>query len=270
LKALRELALELYSYNTMTLEAAEMRSRLADLKQQGAHANGASTLDRAVDAADDMAESSVQSPSDSKARGGDGQEASVPRAGPVEGAAEQVQPIAGSTEAPDRAGGEAAGASDEVAELASDIWDDAADAEAAEAEADAAEALASTGHTAQHESRLTGSPVRGELMENGSDAEPEDIGGEEAAVELLAGGVNLPHPGKAATGGEDAFFVSAAHGGGVGVADGVSSWALEGVDAALYSRWPHLLLSVKACRASPPLPALKQTPSGLRLHVPGN
>ena len=49
---------------------------------------------------------------------------------------------------------------------------------------------------------------------------------------LLAGGVNLPHPAKAETGGEDAFFVSR---GAVGVADGVSAWAREGINAALYS-----------------------------------
>ena len=47
-----------------------------------------------------------------------------------------------------------------------------------------------------------------------------------------AGGVNIPHPAKADTGGEDAFFISR---GGVGVADGVSAWAREGVNAALYS-----------------------------------
>jgi protein phosphatase PTC7 len=62
--------------------------------------------------------------------------------------------------------------------------------------------------------------------------------GEEAArqLQLLAGGVNLPHPAKAATGGEDAFFVTDARGGAAGVADGVSAWANEGIDAALYSR----------------------------------
>ena len=47
-----------------------------------------------------------------------------------------------------------------------------------------------------------------------------------------AGGVNIPHPAKADTGGEDAFFISR---GAVGVADGVSAWAREGVNAALYS-----------------------------------
>ena len=49
---------------------------------------------------------------------------------------------------------------------------------------------------------------------------------------MIAGGVNLPHPAKAETGGEDAFFVSR---GAVGVADGVSAWARDGINAALYS-----------------------------------
>ena len=48
----------------------------------------------------------------------------------------------------------------------------------------------------------------------------------------IAGGINIPHPAKAETGGEDAFFISR---GAVGVADGVSAWAREGVNAALYS-----------------------------------
>ena len=75
-----------------------------------------------------------------------------------------------------------------------------------------------------------------------SDAAPAHAGSgsedEEAApqLQLLAGGVNLPHPAKEDRGGEDAFFVSDAHGGAAGVADGVSAWANEGINAALYSR----------------------------------
>ena len=41
---------------------------------------------------------------------------------------------------------------------------------------------------------------------------------------------------QAATGGEDAFFVSDLGDGAVGVADGVSGWADDGVDPADYSR----------------------------------
>jgi hypothetical protein len=41
---------------------------------------------------------------------------------------------------------------------------------------------------------------------------------------------------QAATGGEDAHFVSTVGGGALGVADGVSGWAEDGVDPADYSR----------------------------------
>ena len=41
---------------------------------------------------------------------------------------------------------------------------------------------------------------------------------------------------QAATGGEDAFFVSDHGDGAVAVADGVSGWADDGVDPADYSR----------------------------------
>ena len=51
----------------------------------------------------------------------------------------------------------------------------------------------------------------------------------------LAGAV-LPHPDKAETGGEDAFFVSSHGQGAFGVADGVGGWNMEGVDPSRYSR----------------------------------
>lgn len=54
-------------------------------------------------------------------------------------------------------------------------------------------------------------------------------------MRLRAAGVSLPHPAKAKTGGEDAFFISRAGCGGFGVADGVGSWAADGVDAAAYA-----------------------------------
>jgi TolA-binding protein len=53
---------------------------------------------------------------------------------------------------------------------------------------------------------------------------------------LVAAGISLPHAAKAATGGEDAFFVSACGRGAVGVADGVGGWAAQGVDPSLYPR----------------------------------
>jgi protein phosphatase PTC7 len=54
-------------------------------------------------------------------------------------------------------------------------------------------------------------------------------------LQLTAGGVSLPHPSKAQTGGEDAFFVTAAGCGALGVADGVGSWSKDGVDPAAYA-----------------------------------
>jgi hypothetical protein len=53
---------------------------------------------------------------------------------------------------------------------------------------------------------------------------------------LVAAGISLPHAAKAATGGEDAFFVSLCGRGAVGVADGVGGWAAQGVDPSLYPR----------------------------------
>ncbi|KVI03723.1 hypothetical protein Ccrd_017996 [Cynara cardunculus var. scolymus] len=46
----------------------------------------------------------------------------------------------------------------------------------------------------------------------------------------------IPHPKKAAKGGEDAFFVSSYNGGVIAVADGVSGWAEKDVDPAQFSR----------------------------------
>ena len=46
----------------------------------------------------------------------------------------------------------------------------------------------------------------------------------------------LPHPDKAETGGEDAYFVSSHGQGAFGVADGVGGWNMEGVDPSRYSR----------------------------------
>lgn len=50
------------------------------------------------------------------------------------------------------------------------------------------------------------------------------------------GSAVIPHPAKAEKGGEDAFFVSNYNGGILGVADGVSGWAEENVDPALFAR----------------------------------
>ncbi|KAJ4950357.1 hypothetical protein NE237_027189 [Protea cynaroides] len=50
---------------------------------------------------------------------------------------------------------------------------------------------------------------------------------------LSSGSAMLPHPSKALTGGEDAFFITLNW---VGVADGVGQWSLEGINAGLYAR----------------------------------
>ena len=42
---------------------------------------------------------------------------------------------------------------------------------------------------------------------------------------------------RAGKGGEDAFFVSEALWGAMGVADGVGSWNSDGVDASMFSRY---------------------------------
>ncbi|KAG2434953.1 hypothetical protein HYH02_012149 [Chlamydomonas schloesseri] len=59
----------------------------------------------------------------------------------------------------------------------------------------------------------------------------------EAPLRLVLGACNIPHPQKTKTGGEDAYFLSAAGRGAMGVADGVGSWSADdGVDPANYSR----------------------------------
>ncbi|XP_043697727.1 probable protein phosphatase 2C BIPP2C1 [Telopea speciosissima] len=50
---------------------------------------------------------------------------------------------------------------------------------------------------------------------------------------LSSGAAMLPHPSKALTGGEDAFFVTHNW---LGVADGVGQWSLKGINAGLYAR----------------------------------
>ncbi|XP_031475862.1 uncharacterized protein LOC116247728 isoform X2 [Nymphaea colorata] len=54
------------------------------------------------------------------------------------------------------------------------------------------------------------------------------------SLNLSSGVAMLPHPSKALTGGEDAFFLS--NNNWLGVADGVGQWSLEGINAGLYAR----------------------------------
>jgi len=56
-----------------------------------------------------------------------------------------------------------------------------------------------------------------------------------AALHIVFGAHNIPHPGKAGTGGEDAFFFDDSLGT-FGVADGVGGSAREGVDPGAFSR----------------------------------
>lgn len=56
----------------------------------------------------------------------------------------------------------------------------------------------------------------------------------ERTFSLLSGVFMLPHPTKASTGGEDAYFVTRNNW--VGVADGVGQWALEGINSGLYAQ----------------------------------
>ncbi|KAI8476636.1 MAG: hypothetical protein J3K34DRAFT_516498 [Monoraphidium minutum] len=58
----------------------------------------------------------------------------------------------------------------------------------------------------------------------------------EEGLVLVCGAAMIPHVDKAATGGEDAYFVSAHGHGAFAVADGVSAWALDGIDPGDYSR----------------------------------
>nr|XP_028963142.1 probable protein phosphatase 2C 71 isoform X2 [Malus domestica] len=55
-----------------------------------------------------------------------------------------------------------------------------------------------------------------------------------AVLQLSSSAALLPHPSKALTGGEDAYFVAGQNW--LGVADGVGQWSLEGVNPGLYAR----------------------------------
>ncbi|KAG0485158.1 hypothetical protein HPP92_008992 [Vanilla planifolia] len=56
----------------------------------------------------------------------------------------------------------------------------------------------------------------------------------EATLSLSCGVAMLPHPSKALTGGEDAYFLACKNW--FGVADGVGQWSLEGINAGIYAR----------------------------------
>ncbi|CAI9107065.1 OLC1v1006340C1 [Oldenlandia corymbosa var. corymbosa] len=63
---------------------------------------------------------------------------------------------------------------------------------------------------------------------------PPALSGQE--LTLCFGSYSIPHPKKVEKGGEDAFFFSGYNGGVIAVADGVSGWAEQNVNPALFSR----------------------------------
>jgi len=74
-------------------------------------------------------------------------------------------------------------------------------------------------------------------------ATPPDFPVMKETLGLVAAGHIVPHIAKKTRGGEDAYFVSTAGRGGIGVADGVGSWANDGVDPA---RYPRMLIGFLA------------------------
>ncbi|KAG9451616.1 hypothetical protein H6P81_011581 [Aristolochia fimbriata] len=70
-----------------------------------------------------------------------------------------------------------------------------------------------------------------------AETSPEPYGGTLISLPnlvLSSGAAIIPHPSKAFTGGEDAYFMSKDNW--FGVADGVGAWSLEGINAGLYAR----------------------------------
>lgn len=57
-----------------------------------------------------------------------------------------------------------------------------------------------------------------------------------ANLRMVAAAAMIPHVDKAGKGGEDAYCIVPMGLGAIGVADGVSGWAEEGIDPAEYSR----------------------------------
>lgn len=85
--------------------------------------------------------------------------------------------------------------------------------------------------------------------------------------EIYIAAASIPHPKKAETGGEDAYFVSMEHQA-FGVADGVGGWAAEGIDPSEYPR--KLIEACKhfAASSSDPMDVLKQ--GYAEAHAPGS
>ncbi|CAA6664441.1 unnamed protein product [Spirodela intermedia] len=79
---------------------------------------------------------------------------------------------------------------------------------------------------------------------------------------LSSGAAMLPHPSKALTGGEDAYFLACE--GWLGVADGVGQWSFEGINAGLFARelmnnCERLVSDCRGAPAAPPTQILSQS-----------
>ncbi|XP_074569329.1 uncharacterized protein LOC141825963 [Curcuma longa] len=80
-----------------------------------------------------------------------------------------------------------------------------------------------------------GNTEDGKHQESSADESPDSVGMAPADFLFLSSGAAIiPHPSKASTGGEDAYFISSNNW--FGVADGVGQWSLEGINAGLYAR----------------------------------
>ncbi|XP_075672435.1 uncharacterized protein LOC142641986 isoform X1 [Castanea sativa] len=80
--------------------------------------------------------------------------------------------------------------------------------------------------------QLLTDPKAVELLSIESTSNGEQIS--TAGLILYSGAALLPHPSKALTGGEDAYFVAGQNW--LGVADGVGQWSLEGINAGRYAQ----------------------------------
>ncbi|KAL4614741.1 hypothetical protein ACB092_07G075000 [Castanea dentata] len=80
--------------------------------------------------------------------------------------------------------------------------------------------------------QLLTDPKAVELLSIESTSNGEQISTE--GLFLYSGAALLPHPSKALTGGEDAYFVDGQNW--LGVADGVGQWSLEGINAGRYAQ----------------------------------
>ena len=89
----------------------------------------------------------------------------------------------------------------------------------------------------------------------------------EKVPEMYIAASSIPHPKKAETGGEDAYFVSMENQA-FGIADGVGGWAAEGIDPSEYPR--KLIEACKhfAAKFSDPMVVLQQ--GYAEAHAPGS